>query len=147
MMRCLIFFSLLSKNKMNILVVFLLYACIVVFCSLSLYSSTKIKKKFSLDCQNDLDAILLSGNQQAYNDYIDSLESKDPIIVSQCMQHTYLECNGTEQYPKIYINIVEPFNWTIPPADLPNENNEYLIDPMIIDVYTNLMSFQCQVSP
>ena len=133
---------------MNIIVAFLLYACTVVFCSLLLYSSTKITKKFSSDytsdCLNALDAALQSGNQQVFNDYYNNdVEANGDV---SCWAYTYLECNGNEQYPKIYINISDKNNYMIPIPDIPINNfNQYEIEPAIIDLRTNVMSFQCQI--
>lgn len=133
---------------MNIIVAFLLYACTVVFCSLLLYSSTKITKKFPLDCQNGFYAALQSGNQQVFNDYLNSLDLNDQNNVL-CIARTYLECNGNEQYPKIYIYLVEASrNWSIPIPDLPEGGGNqapYKIVPIIIDVISNVMSYQCQI--
>jgi hypothetical protein len=132
---------------MNIILAFLLYACTVVFCSLLLYSSTKITKKFPLDCQNGLYAALQSGNQQVFNDYFNSLDLNDQNTML-CVGTTYLECNGNEQYPKIYIKLIEPANWSIPIPDLPDSSgvdSPYYIYPKIIDIYNNIMSFQCQI--
>jgi hypothetical protein len=94
-----------------------------------------------------MDAALQSGNQQVFNDYYNNAENNTDY---SCFVNTYLECNGNEQYPKIYINISDGDNWMIPIPDLPitdddNEQNQYEIEPRIIDLQTNIMSFQCQI--